>query len=240
MAASPQREPPINRLLHVARLLEASDLYLDVGEVPRFRIRGDTTRVDCRLMTQADLVRAASIDPLRRLFRRTGTGGTDGRMLDIAALMTAAQLIGGAGRMLEFATSYALLRKQFGQPIGAFQAVKHHLATTALKIEFARPVLLRAAYAAEHRHARAGLHISHAKIAATDAAINAAETSIQVHGAMGYTYEVDLHYWVKRAWALGGAWGDRSYHEHRLAQAVIGKTVALGPDLTFHSETTHG
>ena len=39
---------------------------------------------------------------------------------------------------------------------------------------------------------------------------------------------------------LGGAWGDRSYHEHRLAQAVIGKTVALGPDLTFHSETTHG
>jgi hypothetical protein len=188
----------------------------------------------------ADLVRAESIDPLRRLFRRTASGGTDRRMLDIAALMTAAQLVGGAERMLEFATGYAQLRKQFGQPIGAFQAVKHHLATTAVKIAFARPVLLRAAYAAEHRHARADLHISHAKIATTDAAMSAAETSIQVHGAMGYTYEVDLHYWLKRAWALSGAWGDRSYHEHRLAQAVIGETVALGPDLTFESEITYG
>jgi Tfp pilus assembly pilus retraction ATPase PilT len=61
MAASPQRQTLIHMLLHTARLLEASDLYLDVGEVPRFRIRGDTTRVDCRLMTQDDLAGAVSV-----------------------------------------------------------------------------------------------------------------------------------------------------------------------------------
>ena len=53
---------------------------------------------------------------------------------------------------------------------------------------------------------------------------------------MGYTYEVDLHYWMKRAWALAGAWGDRAFHERRLADAVIGGRMALGPDQTFESE----
>ena len=167
-------------------------------------------------------------------------------MLDLAALMSAAQLLGGAERMLKLACDYAIAREQFGQPIGAFQAVKHQLATASVKIEFGRPVLLRAAYAAQQAHARAPMHISHAKIAATDAAMLTAETAIQVHGAMGYTYEVDLHYWMKRAWALAGAWGDRAFHERRVAQAVldpspfraepVGGAFALGPQHTFDSE----
>ena len=181
--------------------------------------------------------RLESADPLRRLFTGAGSGGQgDDRMLDLAALMSAAQLLGGAERMLKLAADYATAREQFGQPIGAFQAVKHQLANVSVKIEFARPVLLRAAYAAEHRHARTPVQVSHAKLAATDAAMLAAETAIQVHGAMGYTYEVDLHYWMKRAWALAGAWGDRAFHERRLADAVIGGRMALGPDQTFESE----
>ena len=184
--------------------------------------------------------RLESVDPLRRLFAGAADeGGDGGPMLDLAALMSAAQMLGGAERMLKLATDYAATREQFGQPIGAFQAVKHQLASVSVKIEFARPVLLRAAYAAQQGHARSPFHISHAKLAATDAAMLAAETAIQVHGAMGYTYEVDLHYWMKRAWALAGAWGDGAFHERRLAEAILGGAMALGPDHTFDRELTH-
>ena len=186
---------------------------------------------------QGEARRLEGVDPLRRLFAGAASGEPgDARMLDLAALITAAQLLGGAERMLKLAADYAVAREQFGQPIGAFQAVKHQLANVSVKIEFARPVLLRAAYAADHGHARTPVQVSHAKLAATDAATLAAETAIQVHGAMGYTYEVDLHYWMKRAWALAGAWGDRAFHERRLADAVIGGRMALGPDQTFESE----
>lgn len=184
--------------------------------------------------------RLLSVDPLRRLFKRTGPGGGSQKMLDLAALMAAAQLLGGAEQMLRLASDYAKVREQFGQQIGAFQAIKHQLATIAVKTEFVRPVLLRAAYAAENGHANAYIHISHAKVAATDAAIAAAETAIQVHGAMGYTYEVDLHYWMKRAWALAGAWGDRAFHERRIADAVIGGHIGVGPHQIFESEHVHG
>ena len=68
-------------------------------------------------------------------------------LLDLAALMAAAQMLGAADRMLALATDYAKIRQQFGQPIGAFQAVKHILASTCVRVEFAKPVLLRAAFA---------------------------------------------------------------------------------------------
>jgi alkylation response protein AidB-like acyl-CoA dehydrogenase len=77
------------------------------------------------------------------------------------------------------------------------------------------------------------VHVSHAKVAASDAAILTAETAIQVHGAMGYTYEVDLHFWMKRSWALCGAWGDRAFTLKRIDQAVIGGTLPIGPEHTF-------
>lgn len=180
-----------------------------------------------------------TVDSLRRLFAPVATMVSDD-LLDLAALMSAAQMLGTTARMLELATDYAKQREQFGQPIGKFQAIKHHLATVAVKLEFARPVLWRAAVALDERQPRAGVHVSHAKLAATDAAMLAAETAIQVHGAMGYTYEVDLHFWMKRAWALAGAWGDRAYHFNRCDAAVIGGQIALGPDQTFESELRHG
>lgn len=183
--------------------------------------------------------RLESADPLRRLFA-VERAEADAAMLDLAALMAAAQLVGASERMLTLATEYAKDREQFGQPIGAFQAIKHHLASVAVALEFARPVLWRAAYALDHGHARAPIHVSHAKLAATDAAMQAAETAIQVHGAMGYTYEVDLHYWMKRAWALAGAWGDRAFHLRRLDDAVIGSAMAIGPDQTFETGMQHG
>jgi alkylation response protein AidB-like acyl-CoA dehydrogenase len=192
------------------------------------------------LLTRPAPKRLNSVDPLRRLFASGELdGGDDPILLDLAALTSAAQLVGAAERMLEMAADYAKTREQFGQPIGAFQAIKHHLANVALAIEFARPLLWRAAYTLEQGQGLAPLHVSVAKVAAGDAALLAAETAIQVHGAMGYTYEVDLHYWMKRAWALIGAWGDRTFHLKRVDDAVIGGTLPLGPDATFISEPPH-
>lgn len=172
-----------------------------------------------------------SVDPLRRLVR--GGQEDDPYLLDLAALMSAAQLVGIADSMLIQATEYAKLRTQFGQPIGAFQAIKHQLANCSVAIEFAKPVVWRAAAALADGLKSASVHVSHAKVAASDAAIFTAETAIQVHGAMGYTYEVDLHFWMKRAWALAGAWGSRAFHLGRIDAAIIGGTLATGPAHTF-------
>jgi alkylation response protein AidB-like acyl-CoA dehydrogenase len=59
------------------------------------------------------------------------------------------------------------------------------------------------------------------------------ETAIQVHGAMGYTYEVDLHFWMKRSWALAGAWGSRAFHMKRVDDAILGSTHPIGPEHSF-------
>ena len=173
----------------------------------------------------------ASVDPLRAL--TSSSGEEDPHLLNLAALMSAAQLVGLADAMLHQATEYAKIRTQFGQPIGAFQGIKHQLASCAVAIEFAKPVVWRAAAAMQDGIMSAPVHVSHAKVAATDAAMLTAETAIQVHGAMGYTYEVDLHFWMKRTWALAGAWGSRGFHLKRVDEAVLGGTHAIGPEHTF-------
>lgn len=174
-----------------------------------------------------------SIDPLRNLVRFPASGNTDECLLNLGALMSAAQLLGLADAMLHQANEYAKVRTQFGQPVGAFQALKHQLANCVVAIEFAKPAVWRAAQALQDGATNSAVHVSHAKIAATDAAIQTAEVAIQVHGAMGYTYEVDLHFWMKRSWALAGAWGDRSYHYKRVEAAVLGAALPIGPEHTF-------
>lgn len=174
-----------------------------------------------------------SVDPLRNLSGTDQPLSDDPHLLNLGALMSAAQLVGLADAMLSQAVEYAKIRTQFGQPVGAFQGLKHQLATCAVAIEFAKPVVWRAAQAMQDGIDSAPVHVSHAKLAATDAAIQTAETAIQVHGAMGYTYEVDLHFWMKRSWALAGAWGDRAFHYHRIDAAVLGGSLAIGPEHTF-------
>jgi alkylation response protein AidB-like acyl-CoA dehydrogenase len=187
-----------------------------------------------------------SIDMSRRLYKLTWTPSEATRIcparigkglwegvLDRAALALAAQLLGLAQRMLDLGIDYAATRKQFGKPIGSFQAVKHHLADVAVKIEFAKPVLYRAAYAIDREQPLAPVHVSHAKLAAGEAALLAARKSLQVHGAMGYTWEADLQMFMKRAWALDAAWGDRGFHKRRVAAHILGAGARLGPGETF-------
>jgi alkylation response protein AidB-like acyl-CoA dehydrogenase len=186
------------------------------------------------------LVREESIDPLRRLYRvewkpspatRVGRGWT--QAVDLGALWTAGQLIGLAQRAVDMAVGYAKQRKQFGKPIGSYQAVKHLLANAQVKIEFARPVY-HAAAAEVGAGPAAQVRVSHAKLAAGQAADTAMRAALQVHGAMGYTWECDLHFYLKRALALGFSWGDASYHRARVISRL--RTLPLGPEFTFVSE----
>lgn len=155
------------------------------------------------------------------------------QVLDRATVNVAGQLVGLAQRMLDLSVDYAAQRKQFGKPIGSFQAVKHHLADVVTRIEFAKPVLYRAAWALAHDEPQRALRASHAKLVAAEAAWTAARKGIQVHGAMGYTWEVDLQMFMKRAWVLDAAWGDRAFHKARMADALAAQAATLGPGATF-------
>ena len=155
-------------------------------------------------------------------------------VLNRAALAVSAQQLGLAQRMLDLGIDHSAQRKQFGKPIGSFQAVKHQLADVAVKIEFAKPVVFRAAQALATNRPGAAVHISHAKLAACEAAWLSARRSMQVHGAMGYTWEADLQMFMKRAWALDAAWGDRAFHKTRVAQSIFAEGAALGPGETFN------
>lgn len=187
------------------------------------------------------LIRRASIDPFRRLFEvdwteaeALGTADWD-LALDRGALFAAAQGLGVAQRSVDLAVAYAKERLQFGKPIGSYQAVKHHLSSAQVAIEFARPVVLAAAAQIGQRDIYSRARISHAKIAALEAADQAARAAIQVHGAMGYSWEVDVHLFLKRALALTGSWGTPAFHRARAAQRLF--TRPSGADLTFARET---
>jgi len=141
-------------------------------------------------------------------------------LVDRAAAGTAALLIGLADRMVAMAAAYAKERHQFGKPIGSFQAVKHLLADARVALEFARPATYRAAWSLATAQPTLSHDASMAKAMASDAADLAARTALQVHGAIGYTWECDLHFFLKQAWALSRSWGDAATHRRLvLAQA---------------------
>jgi alkylation response protein AidB-like acyl-CoA dehydrogenase len=140
---------------------------------------------------------------------------------DRGALGTAAQLVGLARRMLDLTVEYTKERTQFGVPIGSFQAVKHHLADARIAIEFARPLVYRAAWSVTEGDPEAAIHVSMAKALASDAATLTASQALQCHGAIGYSYEYDLHLFMKRAWALAATWGDAAWHRARVGRAIL-------------------
>ncbi|MEW2138279.1 acyl-CoA dehydrogenase family protein [Streptomyces sp. NPDC005409] len=121
-----------------------------------------------------------------------------------ARLLTAAQCLGVGEALLARTVEYAKQRTQFGSPIGAFQAVKHRLADTLLGLEFARPLVWAGALSLSPGDVAA------AKLRAGEAAYTAAMTALQVHGAVGYTQELDLSLWLLKARPLRDAWGTPS------------------------------
>jgi len=200
---------------------------------------------------QVALRHNASVDPSRRLYAvdinkeeiKMGSApflsgaeavALTAAALDRGALGCAAQALGLAQRMVDMAVAYSRDRQQFGKPIGSFQAVKHLMANVAVRLEYARAPVHRAAYSLAHDEPGAMRAVSHAKLLACEAANLAAKHSIQVHGAMGYTWEVDLHIYMKKAWALANTWGDTAFHKARIADYIFADGAALGAGATFN------
>lgn len=195
---------------------------------------------------QVTLTHNESIDLSRKLFSVSWTpstetcvaSGAEGKALIEAtmnrgALACAAQALGLTHRMIDISVRYTSERLQFGKPIGSFQAVKHHMSNVAVKWEYAKAPVYRAAYAIANGQASASLNTSHAKLVACEAADLAAKNCIQVHGAMGYTWEVDLHIFMKKSWAFNNTWGDNAFHKNRVADVIFADDAMMGAGNTF-------
>lgn len=205
----------------------------------------DGARLVAATQAEVTLCHNESVDPSRKLFAvdigdgaTTVAEGDEARCLvagalNRGALGAAAQAVGLAQRMIDLSVQYTSERQQFGKPIGSFQAVKHHMANVAVRLEYAKAPVHRAAYTVANNQEIAAHAVSHAKLVACEAANLAAKHSIQVHGAMGYTWEVDLHIYMKKAWALANTWGDAGFHKTRVADRIFAEGAALGADATF-------
>jgi alkylation response protein AidB-like acyl-CoA dehydrogenase len=133
----------------------------------------------------------------------------------------AAESTGVAQRTMEMAVEYAKDRKQFGRPIGSYQAVSHRCAQMLLETENARSAVYGAAWAADAEPESLPLAASMAKAYASDAGWRVPDASIQVHGGIGFTWEHDLHFFLKRGKANAAMFGDAKWHRERVADAVL-------------------
>ena len=154
-----------------------------------------------------------------------------GPLLAISRPMRAS--CGVADRLIGLAVAYACQREQFGVPIGSFQAVKHMLADAKVKLEYARPLVYRASHSVATAAPQRGVHVSMAKVAADEAAALASRVTLQVHGAIGYTWEQDVHIWMRRVRSLDHAWGLPRFHRRRMADFVLAEGAPLGAGATF-------
>jgi alkylation response protein AidB-like acyl-CoA dehydrogenase len=143
------------------------------------------------------------------------------RAFDIAIAALAAELVGGMQRTLDITVEYAKTRKQFGKPIGMFQAVQHQCADMYLETESSRSAVYYAGWALEENSPDAATAVSIAKMYASDAARTVGNRGIQIHGGMGFTWENDLHLYYRRAKASETAFGDATFHRERIARLVI-------------------
>ncbi len=165
---------------------------------------------------------STSVDPSRRLFEISVSGqpraADVARAYEFGVLATAAQLIGAGQAMLDSSVEYAKQRTQFGRVIGGYQAIKHKLADVHIAVDLARPLLYGAALSLAADSVDTARDVSAAKAAASDAALLAARTALQTHGAIGYTAEHDLSQWLLRVQALRFAWGGPASHRRRVLE----------------------
>ncbi|MYT40166.1 acyl-CoA dehydrogenase [Streptomyces sp. SID8356] len=143
-----------------------------------------------------------------------GSEAYPGALCREGALLTAAEQLGSATRTTEMAVQHARTRKQFGSPIGSFQAVQHLCADMLARTEPARGALYAAALTADP------VEIAAAKLLADEAAVRNARDCLQIHGGMGFTWEADVHLHLKRAWLRASRWLTAAESEEILAAAL--------------------
>ena len=131
-----------------------------------------------------------------------------------------AEMLGAARRCLDMSVEYAKVREQFGQPIGSFQAIRHRCAEMLLAAENSHAAVYYAAWALNAGAEDAAVAASICKAYVSEAARQVCGDAIQVHGGIGFTWEYDLHLYMKRAKALEPLWGDAEYHREMIVRHV--------------------
>jgi alkylation response protein AidB-like acyl-CoA dehydrogenase len=143
-------------------------------------------------------------------------------LLRRAAVCASAEMLGAARRCLDMSVGYAKVREQFGQPIGSFQAIRHRCAEMLLEVENAHSAVYYAAWALAAGAEDAAVAASICKSYVSEAARKVCGDAIQVHGGVGFTWEYDLHLYMKRAKALEPLYGDAEFHRELIARHVAG------------------
>jgi alkylation response protein AidB-like acyl-CoA dehydrogenase len=151
---------------------------------------------------------------------RLGGAGAVGALVDRGAAFASAEMLGGASRAMDMAVEYAKDRVQFGRPIGSFQAVKHRCADMLVDVEGMRSSAYWAAWCIGAGDEDASVAASTAKIWCSDASKRVMASALQVHGGIGFTWEHDLHLFLKRAQLDQVSFGDAAFHRQRLADLL--------------------
>jgi alkylation response protein AidB-like acyl-CoA dehydrogenase len=141
-------------------------------------------------------------------------------ILDRGKVMIAAEMMGGAQKVLEMTVEYAKVRAQFGRPIGSFQAVQHKCANMMIDVEGAKSAVYYAAWAVSNDVADAPVAAAVAKAAASDAFRRVSAEGIQLHGGIGFTWDHDLHLYFKRAKSSEFTFGDATYNRELIAHGI--------------------
>ena len=192
-------------------------------------VDGDQAHVVER--SAAEVEKVDTIDSTRRFASVSASSGDalEGDVqagLDRIATALSAELTGLAQRTMEMAVDYAKERKQFERPIGAYQAVSHRCAQMLMEVESARALTYFAAYAAESEPDELSLASSAAKAYASDTGWRVSASSLQVHGGIGFTWEHDLHFFLKRAKTDGHLFGTARQHRDRVAELSMARAAA--------------
>jgi len=195
------------------------------GGVSLFLVEAETSGIRLRPEETIDLTRRVGEVRLRDVaVERSALLGGDGRggallarLLDLGAILIAADSLGGAQRTLEMAVEYSKTRQQFDRPIGSFQAIKHMAAEMVAEVEPARSLVWYAAWAFDHRPRDSPRAAAIAKARLGDVYSRTVNRSVQIHGGIGFTWEHDLHLWFKRACLNEVVFGDPMWHRERLA-----------------------
>ncbi len=205
---------------HLVEHLAVADAVLVLRQDGVHRVDPQTLRAEAVATPLDPLTPVHHVLELAAGERLAGPEAATRLRLEGAAL-AAAQLLGIAEATQELATAYASQRHQFGRAIGSFQAVKHLLADAYVRQELARAAVYAAGATLDDPEvgdvARA---VSAAKLVAGEAALANARTCIQVHGGMGYTWEVPAHFYLKRAWVLENAFGTAAHHADDVATGL--------------------
>jgi alkylation response protein AidB-like acyl-CoA dehydrogenase len=161
--------------------------------------------------------------------RRLGGPDAAAAALDRAATLASAEMLGAADRVLTMTVDYAKDRIQFGKPIGSFQAIKHMLADALVDVEGMRSTVYYAAWCVAAEDGERSLAASMAKAWCSDASRRVMGAGLQAHGGIGFTWEHDMHLYLKRAQLDQVTYGDAGFHRDRIASILRARLEAGQP-----------